>query len=181
MNMFTFKRRLDKAKYEIRYYGGKRRYKAMLWALYYTQVLGHISELCGECGRRYEGGLGRQREFFIWHSPQPLWQEINGRYGGLRCPQCFNRAVRAAGYGVAWTPVVTRRDGVATTNHWNNETRDWLLMGIPDEEYPDRSEPKVWAVVRDALEEAGYEQPPIDYYPAENFKLPSRSIPSAGV
>lgn len=133
------------------------------------------TEDCQECG----GFNG-----LIWHSPQPLWDELMGRQGGLICPWCFTAKAEAAGFRVQWTPMVTsaatRGDGIANSNWWHNETRDWLLMGQPDPDFPDRSEHPVWATVRDALEAAGWPQPPMDFYPPENFKLPSRSNLDAG-
>ena len=104
------------------------------------------------------------------------------RQGGLMCPWCFNAKVEELGYSVTWMPVVHRSPGEnhGNSNHWYNETRDWLLMGQPDPDYPDRCEHPVWTVVRDALEAAGYPQPPMDYYPPGNFVLPSRSNPDAG-
>jgi len=156
----------------------------MCRALFWTIIYCHGTELCDECGRRYERGLARDRHFFIWHAPQPLWDALMHRHGGCLCPDCFNRKADAAGYRLTWVPIVESLgfpgDRTATTNHWHNESRDWLCMGIPDPEFPDRSEPHVWAVVRDALEAAGYAQPPMDYYPPENFKLPSRSNADAG-
>lgn len=129
------------------------------------------TEPCQDCG----GFNG-----LIWHSPQPLWDELMHRHGGLICPWCFTKRAEDEGIWITWTPMVARRNRIGNSNWWSNETRDWLLMGSDDPDYPDRSEHPVWAVVRDALEAAGYSQPPMDYYPPENFALPSRSNPDAG-
>lgn len=129
-------------------------------------------ERCQDCGSGNNG--------LLWHAPQPLWDLLQRRQGGLLCPPCFNAKAESTGYRLRWVPVVTALNGEATSNWWHNETFDWLLMGQPDPDFPDRSEHPVWATVRDALEVAGWPQPPMDFYPPENFRLPSRSNPDAG-
>lgn len=89
---------------------------------------GWISETCQECGRRHH---------LLWHSPQPLWDELIGRPGGILCPRCFDAKARATGIWTLWTPMVVRRQGVATTNWWHDPVRDRLLMGEPDPHYFD--------------------------------------------
>jgi hypothetical protein len=124
------------------------------------------SEPCQDC-RKFNG--------LIWSSPQPLWMELNGRYGGLICPRCFDAKAEAAGIRLVWTPVVTCRDHVATTNHWTDPVRDRLLMGEPDPHYHDDERAQVpqghWGEIAKALG-WDYETP----YPDEN-----RSDRMAGV
>jgi len=103
-----------------RYFWQQRRWaglaRSVLWFL-----IGHNGEDCQECGSRYRR----------WWSPQPLWDELVGTYGGLLCLDCFDRKAVAAGYRLVWTPVVTARHGVPTSNHWLDPVRDRLLMGEP--------------------------------------------------
>lgn len=168
--------RLSIARADIRYYGKKKhRYVALARVLWLVIVLRHYSETCQECGRRYS--------WSGWHAPAPLWAEVQGRYSGTMCPMCFGKKARALGYSIIWTPMVVGNfvDGkyVANSNHWSNETRDWLMMGQPDPNFMDHSESEVWRDVRDGLDSWGWELPDLSYYPPENFKV-SRSIPEAG-
>lgn len=142
-----------------RYYWRQRRFVALCRALFLTVVLRHGSELCQECGRRYND--------FLWHAPTPLWMELVGHYGGLLCPRCFERKADAAGIRTMWTPMVTCRGHVATTNWWCDPTRDRLLMGDPDPHYADDDLAHVpqghWGHIAATLE--WFDEP---YYPAEN-------------
>lgn len=168
--------RLSIARADIRYYGKKKhRYVALARVLWLVIVMRHYSETCQECGRRYS--------WSGWHAPARLWAEVNGRYSGTMCPKCFGGKARALGYAIIWTPMVAGNyvNGkyVANSNHWHNETRDWLMMGQPDPKFRDHSESQIWADVRDTLSAMGYILPDVSYYPPENFKH-SRSIPEAG-
>ncbi len=153
------------AKADVRYYGKHRRWAALLRALLAVLLLGHDSELCQECGRRYP---------LIWWSPQPLWDELlapkyqGGCAGGLLCPRCFDAKAEAAGLRLNWTPMVVSRDGVPTSNWWCDETRDALMVGEPDPDYfPDgqvRQPQPTWARVKPFV--ASDVASP---YPAENL------------
>jgi hypothetical protein len=114
-------------------------------------------EVCGICGRGY----------MLWHSPQPLWDELIGHYHGTRCPRCFEKLAHEAGIRLTWTPIVTRRDGVATTNWWGDPVRDRLLMGEPDPHFHDNEKAQVpqghWGAIARLLGWP-YETP----YPDEN-------------
>ena len=116
------------------------------------------SEQCQDCGG-YNG--------LLWNAPDPLWKELVGRYGGLLCPRCFNARADKAGIQLKWTPIVARRDGVATTNWWSDPIRDRLLVGEPDPHYDNDGLAQVpqghWGEIAKALGWP-YETP----YPDEN-------------
>lgn len=111
----------------------------------FTEPNDGISEVCSTCGKGY----------MLWHSPDPLWKELHGRYGGTLCPRCFDRLADERGILLVWTPVVTHRDGVATTNHWDDPIRDRLLVGEPDPGYHDGDKVQVpqghWGKIAVAL------------------------------
>ncbi len=116
-----------------------------------------FGEVCATCGRGY----------MLWHAPDPLWAELIGHYGGTRCPRCFDALAEKAGIRLTWTPVVTSRDGVPTTNWWGDPIRDRLLVGEPDPGYFDEGKVNVpqgpWGAIAEALRWP-YETP----YPDEN-------------
>jgi len=116
------------------------------------------SETCRICGR-FNG--------IIWHAPDRLWIELNGRYGGLMCPRCFTGVAREKGILLTWVPMVNRRDGVMTTNWWGDPVRDRLMMGEPDPHFFDDELVQVpqghWGAIAVALGWS-YETP----YPDEN-------------
>ena len=147
------------ARQDLRYSGRRRRWRALARALWLTLVAGHDSELCQECGGRYRG--------LLWHAPDPLWLELMPSKAGTLCPTCFARKAHEAGIRLSWVPVVTARHGEATTNHWHDETFDWLAMGLPDPGYMDGgrvNRPVTWFAARAGLEAAGFVLPPLDYY-----------------
>lgn len=140
-----------------RHHVRRRQWVALVRSLWISFVLCDDIETCQGCGRRYDR----------WWAPQPLWDELIGNYGGLLCPRCFTVRAEAVGVRVCWTPMVTSRDGCATTNHWLDETRDALMMGEPDPGYfPDgkvRQPQPTWARVAECY--------PVDApspYPVEN-------------
>jgi DNA-directed RNA polymerase subunit RPC12/RpoP len=118
-----------------------------------------ITEHCATCGRGY----------MLWHSPDPLWQELIGHYGGTRCPRCFDELATERGITLVWTPVVMARGHFSepTTNWWGDPIRDRLLMGEPDPHYHDNKRAQVpqghWGEIAQALGWP-YETP----YPDEN-------------
>jgi len=118
-----------------------------------------ITEHCATCGRGY----------MLWHSPDPLWQELIGHYGGTRCPRCFDQLATERGITLVWTPVVMARGHFSepTTNWWGDPIRDRLLMGEPDPHYHDNKRAQVpqghWGEIAQALGWP-YETP----YPDEN-------------
>src|ERR1017187_2746106 len=79
-------------------------WEAILWLIWWTVIREYGGETCQHCERPYR--RRKHDDFFIWHSPQPLWQELNGRYSGLICPPCFNRLAKEAGVWLTWTPMV---------------------------------------------------------------------------
>ena len=133
---------------------------------------GDGGEQCQECGNSMP---------VCWHAPQPLWDEMQHTQSGTMCPACFDKKASAAGYFLSWTPMAigANHEGWGNSNHWHNETRDWLMMGQPFPDYVERSEHPIWALIRDTLEANGYPQPPMVYYPRGNFKH-SRSEKKAG-
>ena len=116
-----------------------------------------VSEQCRICGRGY----------MLWHAPDPLWMELNGRYGGTLCPRCFDGRAREADIRLVWTPIVVSRDGVPTTNWWGDPIRDRLLIGEPDLDYHLNNKAQIpqghWGDIAQAL---GW--PYETYYPDEN-------------
>jgi DNA-directed RNA polymerase subunit RPC12/RpoP len=116
-----------------------------------------VSETCAICGRGY----------MLWHAPQPLWDELIGHYAGTRCPKCFDDLAREKDIRIVWTPMVVRREGVATTNWWSDPIRDRLLVGEPDPGFHDDERAQVpqghWGAIARALGWP-YESP----YPDEN-------------
>lgn len=63
-----------------------------------------LIEYCKECGRR-------QR--LVWHASGCLWLEVNGKEGGVLCPECFDRLAAEQGYLLTWTPSVHRTEAEA--------------------------------------------------------------------
>lgn len=102
-------------------------------------VVGHDTELCYDCGCRYNRTL--------WWAPNELWTELvtarpgdaSGYAPGLLCPGCFNDRAKRAGIVLTWTPMVSgwREHGefVPSSNYWCDPTRDRLLVGEPDPNY----------------------------------------------
>lgn len=54
-----------------------------------------LPEYCQVCGRRQP---------IVWHAPDRLWLEVNGREGGVLCPECFDRLAAEKGLWLRWTP-----------------------------------------------------------------------------
>jgi hypothetical protein len=50
-------------------------------------------ERCQSCGRPYER---------VWAATNALWNAVVGGSAGLRCPECFDREARAAGFSPYW-------------------------------------------------------------------------------
>ena len=112
---------------DIRYHGKRRQWRALAREFYWTVLRGHYTETCGLCGSPYRG--------FIWHAPDPLYEELIGSRGGTFCPRCFNEKAKAAGIWLTWTPMVAARDGVFNSNWWHSPARDRLMMGFPAPDY----------------------------------------------
>ena len=89
MTKAQFGQRLRIARTDVRYYSKHRRWMAMARSVALVLFCGWISETCQECGRRHH---------LLWHSPQPLWDELIGRPGGILCPRCFDAKARATGW-----------------------------------------------------------------------------------
>ena len=53
-----------------------------------------LIEFCKICGRQQP---------LVWHAPDHLWLVVNGREGGVLCPECFNRQARKKGYWLRWS------------------------------------------------------------------------------
>jgi hypothetical protein len=141
--------RLARTLSDLRFYGRNRRWGGMFRSFWNTLIRGHNDELCQECGAYY----------FSWHAPEPLWAELIGHGSGLLCPRCFDRKADRSGIWLMWTPMVhARRDPtgqrrwIETSNWWFDDTRDALMMGVPDPDikahYPEQSP---WNTVREAL------------------------------
>jgi hypothetical protein len=76
---------------------------------------------------------------YHWWAPTPLWQDLVTPSGyGCLCVRCFDRLAKRGGYRVLWTPMVCGRDTgteyIPNSNWWLDDTRDALLMGLPDPE-----------------------------------------------
>jgi hypothetical protein len=73
-----------------------------LRTLWFTLVLGHISESCQECGRPY----------LLWWADNELYDAVTGlgaRGGcspGLFCLDCFDRKARKQGVTLRWKPEI---------------------------------------------------------------------------
>lgn len=156
--------RLSIIRSDVRYYGKRRRWTALLRASART-LFGDIYERCQDCGRRMH---------VVWHAPDPLWHElVSVAGGGVVCPRCFDAKAEAAGYMLRWTPIVTNYGNVTTSNHWHDPTFDALCMGEPDPDYfPDgkvRVPQPLWVAVREGL--VGHpilDGVPVAVYPSEN-------------
>lgn len=163
--------RLSIFRHRLRRLRHPRSVTAVARCMWLSLVRFYDGETCNKCGRSYGE--------FIWWSPDPLWLALIGRYGDLRCPRCFDRQARAEGFRLTWMPMVVERDGVPTTNHWLDETRDALMMGEPDPGYfPDgkvRQPQPTWARIK-PLVAPDAESP----YPAENRWTVSLSASQEG-
>jgi hypothetical protein len=71
-----------------------------LRTLWFTLVLGHISESCQECGRPY----------LLWWADNELYDAVTGLGAkggstpGLFCLDCFDRKAREKGIRLRWKP-----------------------------------------------------------------------------
>lgn len=65
--------------------------RALVWF-----VVGHNSETCQRCGRRY----------LLWFADYDLWNQVIGHYNGLRCLRCFDREAQRLGLCLEWNPKV---------------------------------------------------------------------------
>lgn len=176
MSAGDLRHRLSIIRADVRYYGKRRRWTALARACSRT-LFGDIYERCQDCGRRM---------FFVWHAPDPLWHElVSMTGGGVVCPRCFDAKATTAGYMLRWTPVVTYRDGVTTSNHWHDPTLDALCMGEPDPGYFPHDMVRVpqplWACVRRGLK--GHpilHGVPEVAYPSENVFAIAKVITNEG-
>lgn len=139
--MTPIRRRLGLVKSDVKYtVRRKLKWRNLPRTLFLVLVLGHDGEFCCDCGWKYE---------LLWWSPKPLWGELmNAGGGGMICPRCYNRRADRAEIRLIWTPMVASRrvngTTVPTTNWWLSDTRDWLMMGVPDPDCFDRDRDSEW-------------------------------------
>jgi hypothetical protein len=82
-----------------------RKLVAAIRTVWFTLVLGHISEACQECGMPY----------LLWWADDDLYARVTGRgryengeaASGLFCLECFDRMAKEKGFGIRWKPEAT--------------------------------------------------------------------------
>lgn len=77
-------------------YHPQRKRLAKLRALYWILVRRWETEICGCCG----GPVG----VVWWCFDQPLWDQVNGGYGGTLCIPCFDDLAKEHVSWIEWAP-----------------------------------------------------------------------------
>jgi hypothetical protein len=100
--------RLSISRKDIKFYGKRWRFVALVRVLWLTQIRRHYCESCQVCGRDY----------VLWVTTTTLYEAVKGNRGGQLCPRCFTvRASDVLGLSLAWEPF----------DAWDNERFDAIF------------------------------------------------------
>lgn len=79
---------------DVRYFGSRRRWVALVRVLWRTIIHADNGERCGVCGRAY----------VLWMAPDYLYRDVVGNLGGQLCPACLTDEAAVKGMTLIWSP-----------------------------------------------------------------------------